>query len=113
MSNKTNQWAKWTSVIAVTLIAFTLMSVPSRERFEQFIEEEYGIVCTYQSSGELCHQDGAIVDFTSSHFRNAFGYASYEKKYKHENGAKITTRTLGMFGMLFVMKDGYWWEVFN
>jgi hypothetical protein len=58
----------------------------------------------------LCRKDGETVAFKSSHFRRSFLYASYEKDYVHENGERITTRTLGVFGLLFEMRDGFWWE---
>lgn len=61
-----------------------------------------------------CTKDGEPLDLKNSHFRGAFLYASYERNFIYNNGDLITTRTLGVFGLFFEMRDGFWWEeVFN
>lgn len=62
----------------------------------------------------LCTKNGESVNFSSSHFRRAFVYASLEQDLVLNNGDRITIRTLGVFGLFFEMRDGFWWEeVFN
>ena len=64
--------------------------------------------------GEVCFQGEQAITFRFGHFQRSFIHASSERKFKSETGETITTRTLGICGLLFVMRDGFWWEhVFN
>jgi hypothetical protein len=103
---------QWLTIGVVVIISTALASVPTKEAFDKFIAKKHGIQCTIDAMnfGESCTKDGEPVDFKSSHFRRAFLYASFEQDYVQNNGDPITIRTLGVFGMLFEMRDGFWWE---
>jgi hypothetical protein len=95
------------------LIAIMVFTTPSKDEFDKWILKEYGIVCENNGWYEECTKDNQLIWSSSSHFRNVGIFASYEKDIKFQNGEQLTLRTFGIFGNLFMMKDGKVWGILN
>ncbi|QNK60367.1 hypothetical protein [Paenibacillus sp. PAMC21692] len=106
---------EWLTIGVVVIVSVMYATVPSRERFDTFIAKRHGIECKPDFElGQVCYVDEKVILSKSGHSQRSFLHASSERDYKFENGEIITTRTLGLFGLLFEMRDGFWWEhVFN
>jgi hypothetical protein len=106
---------EWVTIGVVVIASLMFATVPSEERFDRFIAKRHGIVCKPDFEfGHKCYAEEKVIQSKSGHFRRSYLHASSERNYKFENGEIITTRTFGVFGLLFDMRDGFWWEhVFN
>ncbi|WP_419865717.1 hypothetical protein [Bacillus dakarensis] len=100
-------------VMIIFLIAIMVFTTPTKDEFDKWILNEHGIVCENIGWEEECTKDNQLIWNSSSHFKNVGIFASYEKDFKIQNGEQTTFRVLGIFGNLFMMKDGKVWEILN
>ncbi|MDM5227249.1 hypothetical protein QUF73_13655 [Cytobacillus sp. NJ13] len=97
----------------ILLIAIMVLTTPTKDEFDKWILTENGIVCNNIGWNEECTKDNQIIWSSSSHFRNAAIFASYESDFEFQNGEQFTFRILGIFGTFFKMKDGNIWGILN
>lgn len=58
-----------------------VLTTPTKDEFDKWILTEIGIVCNNIGWNEECTKDNQIVWSSSSHFRNAGIFASYETDF--------------------------------
>lgn len=97
-------------LLVISLFIIMIFTVPSDERFQKWVIQEYGMDCN--EKGE-CVKDNENISFSSSHIRDTGIFASSEIIYEYENGQMITSRTLGILGAILKMNNGPLWDILN
>ncbi|MFX3625316.1 MAG: hypothetical protein ACE3JP_15120 [Ectobacillus sp.] len=84
----------FTGITTILIVAIFILTCPKEQGFQQYIEKEYGIVCSEQSF-QCLENESEPLEFVESQVRNSVFFMTIEKTFQTKSGEYKSIRSIG------------------